>query len=77
VSGAVRPGRHTAITNGAAAGVHIGALQANAGHSDISTTQRYIDLAGVRFRAEAELAESRMFGASVTANGAHDGAHGE
>ena len=29
----------------------------------MSTTQRYIDLAGVSFRAEAELAEARMFGA--------------
>jgi hypothetical protein len=28
----------------------------------MSTTQRYIDLAGVSFRAEAELVESRMFG---------------
>ena len=28
----------------------------------MSTTQLYIDLAGVRFREEAELAEARMFG---------------
>jgi integrase len=61
----VRPfhdGRHTAITNAAAAGVSTAALQARAGHADPSTTQRYIDLAGVRFQAEAELAEARMFG---------------
>ena len=35
------------------------------GRSDMSTTQRYIDLAGVSFRAEAELAESCMFGATA------------
>ncbi len=65
VEGAVRPfhdGRHTSITNAAAAGVGPGALQARAGHSDLSTTQRYIDLAGVLFREEAEVAEGRMFG---------------
>jgi site-specific recombinase XerD len=65
IAGRVRPfhdGRHSAITNAAAAGVTPAALQANAGHADISTTQRYIDLAGVRFRDEVELAERRMFG---------------
>jgi site-specific recombinase XerD len=65
ITDAVRPfhdGRHSAITNGAAAGVAPAALQANAGHADLSTTQRYIDLAGVRFKAEAEKAEARMFG---------------
>jgi integrase len=53
----VRPfhdGRHTSITNAAAAGVAPGALQARAGHADLGTTQRYIDLAGVLFREEAE-----------------------
>lgn len=61
----VRPfhdGRHTSITNAAAAGVAPGALQARAGHADLGTTQRYIDLAGVLFRDEAEAAEARMFG---------------
>jgi site-specific recombinase XerD len=65
VNGRVRPfhdGRHSAITSAAAAGVHAAALQANAGHADMSTTQKYIDLAGVRFKAEAELADERMFG---------------
>jgi integrase len=60
VDGEVRPfhdGRHTSITNAAAAGVAPGALQARAGHSDLGTTQRYIDLAGVLFRDEAEAAE--------------------
>jgi integrase len=65
IDGDVRPfhdGRHTAITNAAAAGVSTAALQARAGHADLSTTERYIDLVGVRFQAEAELAEARMFG---------------
>jgi hypothetical protein len=51
----------------AAAGVSPGALQARAGHADLGTTQRYIDLAGVRFREEAELAEARMFGSGSIA----------
>jgi len=81
IEGRVRPfydGRHTAITNAAAAGVSPVALQAGAGHSDMSTTQRYIDLAGVRFRDEAELAERRMFGALESDEiGPHDGPHDE
>lgn len=63
----VRPfhdGRHGHLTNAAAAGVSPAALQARAGHADLSTTQRYIDLAGVRFREEAEIAQARMFGSS-------------
>ena len=55
-------GRHGHLTNAAAAGVSPAASQARAGHADMSTTQRYIDLAGIRFREEAELAEARMFG---------------
>ncbi len=65
IGGHVRPfhdGRHTAITNAAAAGVGAAALQARAGHADLATTQRYIDLAGVAFRDEALIAEQRMFG---------------
>jgi integrase len=61
----VRPfhdGRHTHITNAAASGMSPAALQAQAGHSDYGTTQRYIDLAGVTFREEAAQAEDRMFG---------------
>ena len=58
-------GRHTSITNSAAAGVSPAALMARAGHSDFKTTQGYIDLAGETFRAEAELVEQRLFGASV------------
>ena len=66
----VRPfhdGRHTSITNAAAAGVGSAALKARSGHGDIGTTQRYIDLAGVLFRDEAAVAEARMFGPSSPA----------
>jgi integrase len=61
----VRPfhdGRHTNITNAAAAGVSPAALMARAGHSDFATTQLYIDLSGETFREEAELADERLFG---------------
>ena len=64
----VRPfhdGRHTNITNAAAAGVSPAALMARAGHSDFATTQLYIDLAGETFREEAELADERLFGATT------------
>jgi integrase len=65
VDGPLRPfhdGRHTNITNAAAAGVSPAALMARAGHSDFATTQLYIDLAGETFREEAELADERLFG---------------
>lgn len=55
-------GRHTAITNAAVAGNAPAAIQARAGHSDFSTTQLYIDLAGVSFREEAQAAEDRLLG---------------
>jgi integrase len=53
-------GRHSSITNAAAAGTPPAALQARAGHSDYSTTQLYIDLAGETFREEAERLEERL-----------------
>jgi integrase len=56
-------GRHTSITNSAAAGLSPAALMARAGHTDYKTTQGYIDLAGQTFRHEAELAEQRLLGA--------------
>ena len=59
-------GRHTSITNSAAAGLSPAALMARAGHSDFAVTQTYIDLSGELFRAEAELAEQRLFGDSST-----------
>jgi hypothetical protein len=58
---AVHDGRHSSITNAAAAGTHPAALQARAGDSDFSTTQLNIDLAGETFREEAERLEERMF----------------
>jgi integrase len=54
-------GRHTSITNAAAAGVSPAALMARAGHSDFAMTQGYTDLAGETFREEAELLEARLF----------------
>lgn len=60
-------GRHTSITNSAAAGLSPAALMARAGHSDFKTTQGYIDLAGEMFRADAELLEQRLFGPNVLA----------
>jgi integrase len=65
-------GRHTSITNAAAAGVSPAALMARAGHSDFKTTQGYIDLAGETFRDEAELADERLFG-KVTREEDRDG----
>jgi hypothetical protein len=54
--------RHTSITNAAAAGTSPAALMARAGHSDFKTTQAYIDLAGERFREEADRLERRLWG---------------
>ena len=68
----VRPfhdGRHSAITHEAAAGSAPAAIQARAGHADFSTTQRYINLAGVVFREEAERAEARILGPWVPDSG--------
>ena len=48
------------ITDAAAAGTPPAPLQARAGHSDYSTTQLYIDLAGETFREEAERLEERL-----------------
>jgi integrase len=63
----VRPfhdGRHTSITNSAAAGISPAALMARAGHSDFATTQLYIDLAGETFREEADILDARLEAAS-------------
>ena len=61
-------GRHTSITNSAAAGASPAALMARAGHSDFKTTQVYIDLAGETFREEAERLEERIFTGTSTRN---------
>jgi integrase len=61
----IRPfhdGRHTSLTNAAAAGIEPTKLMALAGHSDFTTTQGYIDLAGEVFREEAGRLEERLFG---------------
>jgi integrase len=61
----VRPfhdGRHTSITNSAAAGMEPMQIMKRAGHSDFATTQIYINLAGETFPEAAELLEERMFG---------------
>lgn len=60
----VRPfhdGRHSAITNDAAAGNSGLAVMRRAGHSDFRVTQMYLDLAGVEFAEEAERAGARAF----------------
>ena len=57
-------GRHTSITNAAAAGTSPAALMARAGHSDFATTQLYIDLSGEAFREEAQRLEDRLWGDS-------------
>jgi integrase len=55
-------GRHTSITNSAAAGLSPAALMSRACHSDFKTTQGYIDLAGESFPEEAALVEQQVFG---------------
>jgi integrase len=55
-------GRHTAITNDAKSGNAPVSIQTRAGHSSYSTTQRYIDLAGVVFREEADRLDEHLFG---------------
>jgi site-specific recombinase XerD len=69
IDGYVRPShdlRHSSITNAAAAGTSPEALMSRAGHSSYSTTRRYVDLAGERFRDEAERLERRLWGGSGT-----------
>jgi integrase len=63
VEGYVRPFhdlRHTAITNDAASGSSPIAVMAKAGHASMGTTKRYLHLAGVVFRDEAEALERRL-----------------
>jgi integrase len=69
VEGYVRPFhdlRHTAITNDAASGSSPIAVMAKAGHASMSTTKRYLHLAGVVFRDEAEALEQRLFGGELS-----------
>jgi len=53
---------HSSITNAAAAGTSPEALMSRAGHSSYSTTRLYIDLAGERFREDADRLERRLWG---------------
>lgn len=54
--------RHTAITNDAAAGSSPIAVMTKAGHANMTTTKRYMHLAGVVFRDEADALERRLLG---------------
>jgi integrase len=54
--------RHTAITNDAAAGSSPIAVMTKAGHANMTTTKRYLHLAGVVFRDEATALERRLLG---------------
>ena len=56
--------RHTALTHEAAAGNPQVYVQAKAGHSQGSITERYIHAAQVLFPGAAARAEERMFGAA-------------
>lgn len=52
-------GRHAALT-GAATVTSGASVQALAGHSSFSTTQRYLHLAGTMYRDDAELGAARL-----------------
>jgi site-specific recombinase XerD len=65
-------GRHSSITNSAAAGTSPAALQARAGHADFATTSIYIDLAGETFREEADRLEDRLFAGAGKSSGKSD-----
>jgi len=58
--------RVTAITNDAIAGAHPIAIMTKAGHASMATTKRYLKLAGVVFRDEAQALEERLLGASLS-----------
>jgi integrase len=58
--------RHASLTNGAAAGESPIALMTRAGHSNMSTTKRYLHLAGTVFRDEADRLEERLLGTAVS-----------
>ncbi len=60
--------RVTSITNDAIAGVDPVALMTKAGHASMKTTRRYLRLAGVVFREEADALEQRLLGGLSTAS---------
>jgi integrase len=57
--------RHTALTHEAAAGNPHAYVQAKAGHSQSTITDRYIHAAQVMFPGAAEKGEERMFGTAA------------
>ncbi len=57
--------RHTAITNDAAVGSSPIAVMTKAGHANMTTTKRYLHLAGVVFRDEAVALEQRLLGGTT------------
>jgi integrase len=54
--------RHAALTNLAATGASPIAVMATPGHRSMSTTRRYLHLAGIAFRDEANALERRLLG---------------
>jgi integrase len=58
--------RVTSITNDALAGAHPVAIMTKAGHANMATTKRYLRLAGVVFRDEADALEARLLGEPST-----------
>jgi integrase len=58
--------RHASLTNGAAAGESPIALMTRAGHTNMSTTKRYLHLAGTVFQDEAERLEQRLLGGGLS-----------
>jgi integrase len=54
--------RHTSLTNGALSGMSPASLQARAGHSSYSVTQRYVALAGRTFADEDARLTERLYG---------------
>ncbi|MGH3040718.1 MAG: tyrosine-type recombinase/integrase, partial [Gaiellaceae bacterium] len=71
IRGRIRPFhdlRHTAITLDAASGSSEIAVMTKAGHASFKTTQRYLHLAGVVFREEAERLEEKVLGPQSSTN---------
>jgi integrase len=65
IEGTARPFhdlRHTALTNLAATGASPIAVMATAGHRSMNTTRKYVHLAGVVFRDDADALEARLLG---------------
>lgn len=64
--------RVTSITNDAIAGANPVALMTKAGHANMTTTRRYLRLAGVVFATEAEALERRLLGELVPKTGTEE-----